>query len=145
LTSRPPDGILAAKLNAAPAALEGKQDAGDPGVGVLDVVDRANLYLGDRDTDQISFVSVLNDETAPPAGAYDWIGGFLNQGGTSADYTNQDQHAISADGKSIYFTAAGSGKLYLRTNPTQRTEPAERKRRMRRPHARLHRADLGFA
>ena len=67
----------------------------------------------------------MNDGQSPPrgsfAGPYDWVRGTtkttLTEGGAARRYYTQDEHAISADG-SVYFTAAGSGRLYLRQNPT---------------------------
>jgi hypothetical protein len=110
-----------AKLTAVPEALEGKP----------------NLYLWDRGSDRISLVGVLNDKTAPPAGAfagpYDWFGGFRNNGGASANYYTQDEHVISADGSSVYFTAAGSGHLYLRRNPGQEQSPLNGKGECEKP------------
>src|SRR5262249_18096232 len=42
----------------------------------------------------------------------------LTEGGSARQYYTQDMHAVAPDG-STYFTAAGSGQLYLRVNPTQ--------------------------
>jgi hypothetical protein len=100
-----------AKLPAVAAAIEGK----------------SNLYLWDRAADTLSLAGILNDGEAPSAGAfagaYDWVQGTtpstLNEGGAAKDYYTQDNHAISPDATSVYFTAAGSGKLYVRRNPTQ--------------------------
>jgi hypothetical protein len=90
------------------------------------IAGHSNVYVWDRASKVIRLAGVLNDKTAPPAGAfagsYDWIAGTnaasLQSGGSAASYYTQDQHAITADG-SLYFTAAGTGKLYLRRNPSQ--------------------------
>ena len=42
----------------------------------------------------------------------------LHVGGADRSYYLADTHAIAADG-SVYFTAVGTGQLYLRENPTQ--------------------------
>jgi hypothetical protein len=97
-----------------------------PGVtGALE--GKTNLYLWEKASEEIVLAGVLNDEAAPPAGAfagpYDWALGTnpatLAKGGAEAEYYTQEEHAISSDGKAIYFTAAGTGQLYLRKNPTQ--------------------------
>jgi hypothetical protein len=99
------------KLATVPAAIQGK----------------SNLYLWDRESGQISLAGVMNDQATPPQGAfagpYDWTGApaatpNTTQGGAAAAYYTQDTHAVSADG-SVYFTAAKTGQLYLRRNPTE--------------------------
>ena len=66
------------------------------------IAGKSNVYVWDRDTGQISLVSVLNDETSPPAGAfagpYDWmltptLPLTANRGGSAINYYTQDQHA----------------------------------------------------
>ncbi len=92
---------------------------------------RSNVYLWDRESGKVSLVGVLNDEKAPSqgtiAGPYDWIKGAnsvtLSQGGSARAYYTQDEHTISANGKVAYFTAAGTGKLYARLNPTAPQSP----------------------
>jgi hypothetical protein len=112
-----PDGSIVlfeteTKLGAVPAALEGKP----------------NLYLWDRESGSLHLGGVMNDGTAPPqgafAGAYDWIdrpsdSERLSRGGASANHYTQDEHVLSGDGEALYFTAAGSGRLYMRRNPTE--------------------------
>lgn len=95
-----------------------------PGVAGA-IAGRPNLYLWDRASDQLLLAGVLNDGEAPAKGAfagpYDWAAGetlsALSEGGASASSYTQEEHAISADGRAVYFTAAGTGKLYLRLNP----------------------------
>jgi hypothetical protein len=93
---------------------------------------KPNLYLWDRDSDQISLVGVLNDKAPPVAGAvagpYDWMRSqalpLIATGGGPADgYYTQDPHAISSAGDAIYFTALGSGTLYVRLNPAAEQSP----------------------
>lgn len=89
---------------------------------------KPNLYLWEKAGEELTLVDVMNDETAPPGGAfagpYNWIEGTnsktLQQGGASAEYYTQEEHAFSTDGKAVYFTAAGTGQLYLRKNPGQK-------------------------
>jgi virginiamycin B lyase len=98
------------KLSSTPAAL----------------AEQPNVYVWDRATNKLSLASALNSSSSegesPPegafAGAYDWIGNGVQHGGASDSYYTQDNHAITASGD-VYFTAAGSGQLYLRRNPTQ--------------------------
>lgn len=94
-----------------PGALEGK----------------SNLYLWDKGSNELSLAGVMNDGQAPAKGAlagpYDWIRGTssetLAKGGAARRYYTQDEHVISAAGSAVYFTAAGSGQLYVRLNPIQ--------------------------
>jgi len=83
-----------------------------------------NLYLWDQGTGTVHLAGVLNAENsegeAPPAGAvagpYAWADEFgpTFRGGAAIGY--YATNALSADGESVYFTALGSGKLYLRTH-----------------------------
>jgi hypothetical protein len=90
------------------------------------IAGKSNLYLWDRASGEISLASVLNDGSAPPqgafAGSYHWTAGTtpttLAAGGTASRYYTQEQHVLSTDG-SVYFTAAGTGQIYLRRNPTE--------------------------
>ncbi len=88
---------------------------------------KPNLYLWQRESGEIALAGALNDTQAPAegalAGAYDWAAGTspknLALGGAfSRGYYAQDNHVMSADGSAVYFTAAGTGKLYVRLNPT---------------------------
>ena len=106
------------KLTQAPAGLGGK----------------SNVYVWDRATSTIKLASALNDPSpegkAPPkgafAGAYDWIGEGTLKGGSAEGYYTQDNHAITASGD-LYFSAASSGQLYLRRNPTEKQSPLNSK------------------
>ena len=86
-----------------------------------------NVYAWDAASDLTSLASVLNThsdtEAALPKGAfagpYDWNRGNPSEGGpgnATYNYT-QDRNAVSEDG-SVFFTAAGTGQLYQRLNPT---------------------------
>jgi hypothetical protein len=88
---------------------------------------KPNLYLWERESGEITLAGALNDTQAPAqgalAGAYDWAAGTslktLGIGGAlSRGYYTQDNHVMSGDGSAVYFTAAGTGKLYVRLNPT---------------------------
>ena len=76
---------------------------------------------------EITLAGVMNDGTAPPAGAfagpYAWNAKVppaaeTNLGGAARGYYTQDERAISPDGATVYFTAGETGQLYLRRNPT---------------------------
>lgn len=90
------------------------------------IAGHSNVYAWDRTDKTIRLVGALNDKTSLPqgsfAGSYDWIAGSdaaaLRGGGSAGTYYVQDQHAISGGG-SVYFTAAGSGQLYLRQNASK--------------------------
>ncbi len=94
---------------------------------------KSNVYLWQRGSEALSLAGVLNDGSAPSqgafAGSYDWVQGTkvenLARGGAAAGYYTRDQHVISDDGKALYFTAAITGQLYLRKNPTQPQSPLD--------------------
>jgi len=115
---------------------------------------RDNLYLLDRDTGAFSLVGILPDSACasppctPPGGSfvgpYDWWAGTnadtLARGGAAnapgitgaPGYFTQEQHAISADGDKVYFTAGDTGQIYLRkglngSSPTTAHISASRK------------------
>jgi hypothetical protein len=88
-----------------------------------------NLYLWDRETEELSLVGILPGGTAPPggsfAGPFNWWphvlahefnnGGALGEeAGASDSYLTQDLHAIAADGSRAFFTAGLTGQIYLR-------------------------------
>jgi hypothetical protein len=85
-------------------------------------VGKRNLYLYDRGTGALSLVGALPGGSAPAGGAfagtYEWFNGTnattLQQAAADSSYYLQDEHAVSAAGDKAYFTAAGSGQLYLR-------------------------------
>ena len=81
-----------------------------------------NLYVWDRATGTVSLVGVLpaaQGGGAPSGGsfggAYDWQDADPTRGGARA--FNRTGSAISTDGSRAYFTAGGTGQLYLRTDP----------------------------
>jgi hypothetical protein len=105
------------------------------------VAGKPNVYAWDPAASTLRLVSQLPEDecvTAPcsPAagafgGAYAWIKSSVpiagdqatQEGGASFGNYNQDQHAVSADGHYAYFTAASSGQLYVRVNPTEEQSP----------------------
>lgn len=97
----------------------------DDAAGLLPAAapDKPNAYVWDRATDTVHLAGVMNDGSAPGegafAGAYDWFGSKETDKGSAENaYYLQDAHVISADGSRVFFTAAGSGQLYMRENPT---------------------------
>ena len=107
-----------------PAALPSKEGA-QP---IVDAEHKAqNVYAWDAANGLISLASVLNtpeeSNLALPngafAGPYNWGRDNTSQGGPGKEsrYFLQDRHAVSEDG-SVFFTAAGTGQLYQRLNPT---------------------------
>ena len=95
----------------------------------------STLWLWDRETNAKAEVSVLNDEDgslAPVsafAGPYDWVNGTnqtsLSEGGSNRLYYTHDSNVLAGDGSALYFTAAETGQLYLRTNPTEDQSPLD--------------------
>ena len=95
----------------------------------------STLWLWDRETNAKAEVSVLNDEDgslAPVsafAGPYDWVYGTtpksLSEGGSNRLYYTHDSNVLAGDGSALYFTAAETGQLYLRTNPTEDQSPLD--------------------
>ena len=89
---------------------------------------RENLYMWERGTGNVSLVGILPGSTpeAPAdgsfGGAYEWYetpdlttGGASNHGGGEfSPNAVAALNAISPDGRQIYFTAGGTGQLYLR-------------------------------
>jgi hypothetical protein len=86
-------------------------------------INRPNVYLWDRSTGQVVVAGELNTAHAPPKGAfpgaYNWFvaGSPEVRGGTFGEYYTQSQHVLSDDGSRVFFTAGGTGQLYMRVNP----------------------------
>lgn len=113
-----------------PLAFAGSSDEGAVALlesqagGVLagDLPGKQNLYAYDRAANRLVVAGVMNDGSVPPGGAmagpYNWRGGDTEVGGGALgrNYT-QATHAISADGSKAFFTAGGTGQLYVRLNP----------------------------
>lgn len=118
-----PFAFAGASADGGVALLESSEGGLVPG----DLPGKQNLYLYDRETGALIMPGVLNpavpggEPTAPAggamAGSYNWWHGNRAAGGALAGYFTQDQHAISADGKKVFFTAGETGQLYLRENP----------------------------
>jgi streptogramin lyase len=106
--------------------------AAAPGTGPA-IVGGPNLFAWDRATGRVRLAGVLNSGAMPPEGAlggpYDWIQGTtestLGAGGATRAYDTQDEHVVSASGDEVYFTAAGTGELYLRRNPLAAQSPVD--------------------
>jgi sugar lactone lactonase YvrE len=98
-----------------------------PGLADEAVPGRGNLYVWDRESEELSLVGLLPDPECSPApcapsggslsGPFDWANANTDRGGATTGYYVQDQHAISSDGERAYFTAAVTGQLYLRNDP----------------------------
>lgn len=85
---------------------------------------KPNLYVWDRETGELSAAGVLNTGGAASAGGsfagpYDWWDSNTAKGGAEARYFTQASHALADTGARMYFTAGGSGTLYVRENPTE--------------------------
>ena len=115
----------------AAATADAKEVVFESGIALLPgaVPGKSNVYLWQRQSGTLSLAGVLNDGSAPSqgafAGSYDWVLGNLDRGGAAAGYYTRDQNVISADASTLYFTAAGTGQLYLRKNPTQAQSPLD--------------------
>ena len=95
----------------------------------------STLWLRDRATNAKTKVSVLNDGVSPPsaggafAGPYDWVNGTttrsLSEGGSNRTYYTHEANVLADDGSALFFTAAETGQLYLRKNPTETPSPVD--------------------
>ena len=91
-----------------------------------------NVYAWDRNTGTLKLASVFNNKASPSKGAlagpYDWSRGTtatsLRFGGGKSAYYLVDEHAVTSSG-GVYFTAASTGRLYLRLNPTEEQSATE--------------------
>ena len=100
------------KLAGVSAALEGKP----------------NVYVFSGG--KLALADIMNEGEVPAEGAftapYNWAKGTnkttLHEGGAEREYYTQDSHAVTSAG-AIFFTAAGTGQLYERINPTQAQSP----------------------
>jgi hypothetical protein len=100
-------------------------EAGGPPIA-LARPDAKNVYVHDEASGKVSLASVLNTaaqtEAALPKGAfsgsYGWSAGTTPEGLSQGGGYEQAMRSVSAAG-SVFFTAAGSGQLYERVNPTE--------------------------
>lgn len=109
-------------------------ESGNGGLLPEALENKQNVYVYGRETGTVAVAGVMNDGSVPPGGAmagpYDWFksGSTDVAGGALGSYYTQPTHAISADGTHVFFTAAGTGQLYVRINPlgeSQELAPAE--------------------
>jgi hypothetical protein len=92
----------------------------------------SNLYAWDAESEEVHLAGTFNEGEGAPkgsfAGPYDWSNGSdafdLHQGGGGRSYYLRGMHAITPAGD-VYFTAAGSGQLYLRRNPIEAPSPVD--------------------
>jgi hypothetical protein len=84
-----------------------------------------NVYLYDHEAGALVVAGLMNDGTVPTdgaiAGPYDWYmsGSTEEPGGALESYYTEATHVISSSGDRIFFTAAGTGQLYVRQNPLE--------------------------
>jgi len=111
-----PFRFAGASAGGATALLESTEGGLLPG----DLPGKRNVYASDRETNSLVVAGVMNDLSVPPGGAvggsYDWFGNGSpsNPGG---NYFTETEHVISTDGRRIFFTAVGTGQIYVRENP----------------------------
>ena len=101
------------------------KDAAGP---IGDLEGKQNVYAYGRESGRLVLAGVMNDGTVPlegaVAGPYAWFSnGGLNFGGALNGSYTQAAHAISADGSEVFFTAGGTGQLYVRLNPLAPQSP----------------------
>ena len=103
------------------------------------IAGKSNVYAWKRSGGVLRLASVLNDGTSPNAegsfaGSYDWSGAptpalpgssRLEFGGAALGQYTQDQGAVSADGKDVFFTTTPGGQLYVRLNATEEQSPLD--------------------
>lgn len=122
-------GQIATSPGGSPFAFAGSSENG---VALLES-EKGGLLPGDREGAQnvyaysaaagLVLAGTMNDGSAPAGGAmagpYDWWNknNPSEPGGALDLYFTQEERAISADGRTIFFTAAGTGQLYARRNP----------------------------
>jgi hypothetical protein len=83
---------------------------------------RSNTYLWNANTGEVVLAGMLNNKKAPPlgsfAGPYDWfISEETSAGGAGARYYMHAENVLSAGGSRVFFTAGGTGQIYMRKNP----------------------------
>jgi hypothetical protein len=120
-----PFSLAGTSNNGQVALLESENGGVLPG----DLPGKQNLYVYDQATGRMVVAGVLNpvapgQEPAVPqagamAGSFGWWESdkHVQPGGSTRSYYTQAQHAISADGSRVFFTAEETGQLYLRENP----------------------------
>ena len=95
----------------------------------------STLWLWNRATNAKTEVSMLNDDDGSPApisafaGPYDWAAGTnsdsLSEGGANRLYYTHDSNVLADDGSALFFTAAETGQLFIRKNPTEERSPVD--------------------
>ncbi|HWA53760.1 MAG TPA: hypothetical protein VG816_06260 [Solirubrobacterales bacterium] len=109
--------IAGASTDGRVALLESRAGGLLPG----DLAGKQNVYAYDRETSDLVLAGVMNDGSPAPEGAmggpYNWYRGTADPSvGRGGEYYTQPNHAISTDGRRIFFTS-GTGQLYVRENP----------------------------
>jgi hypothetical protein len=95
------------------------------------ITGKPNAYIWDRESGEVHLAGLFNTNTAPKkgtfAGSYDWYKGGdpSAAGGAARRYYGQAAHAISDDGSRAFFTAVGTGQVYLRQNPLREQSPLQ--------------------
>jgi hypothetical protein len=128
------EGTVLARFSIAGVSADGSKVFIEDNRGMLGqgaVAKKHNVYVWNRETGDLGLASVLPDPAcgAPPctppegafAGPYNWFGGNPRTGGVGlasrSEYYVRDIHAVSTDGERLFFTAGGTGQLYLREHP----------------------------
>jgi NHL repeat len=108
--------ILESSSSLLPEAATGKPNLYDLNHGTLSLAGRIPAGSATSCDDEAGPACIPAPEGSV-AGPYDWQGSNLAAGGPSRDYYTQN--TISRDGSKVFFTAAGSGQLYLREDGTK--------------------------
>lgn len=86
---------------------------------------QVNLYRWDRESNSVVLAGIRPAGTPLPGGAFggawNWASGDIETGGAMLSYYVAAANAVSTTGGRAYFTAAGSGDIYLRTEGVHAT------------------------
>jgi sugar lactone lactonase YvrE len=119
VTGANPFDLAGSAADGSVALLESRKGGILPG----DQIGKQNVYVYGEASGAFALAGVMNDGSVPPggtmAGPYDWYttGSPSQLGGALDRYYTQAEHAISADGTKVFFTAGETGQLYVRMNP----------------------------
>jgi hypothetical protein len=103
----------------APGAIAGKANVYDLDHGDLSLAGRIPAAPA-TSCDDAGSPACIPAPAGSFAGPYDWEHANTTQGGVEDQYYTQN--TISADGSKVFFTAAGSGQLYVREGGSRTTQ-----------------------